>query len=101
MLQQGGLTPLEALRCATLYGAQYLGLDGDVGSIEPGKLADFAIMDKNPLDDIRNSESVSYVMANGVLYDASNMDEVYPERRTRPPFFWERRLDGSLVGTEP
>jgi hypothetical protein len=58
-------------------------------------------MDKNPLDDIRNSESVSYVMANGVLYDASNMDEVYPERRTRPPFFWERRLDGSLVGTEP
>jgi imidazolonepropionase-like amidohydrolase len=38
----GRLTPLEALRCATLYGAQYLGLDGDVGSIEPGKLADFA-----------------------------------------------------------
>jgi imidazolonepropionase-like amidohydrolase/Tol biopolymer transport system component len=101
MLQQGGLTPLEALRCATLYGAQYLGLDGDVGSIEPGKLADFAILDKNPLDDIRNSESVSQVMINGVLYNTTNMDEVYPERRTRPPFFWERRLDGSLVGTEP
>jgi imidazolonepropionase-like amidohydrolase len=101
MLQQGGLTPLEALRCATLYGAQYLGLDGDVGSIEPGKLADFAIMDKNPLEEIRNSESVSQVMINGVLYNTSNMDEVYPERRTRPPFFWERRLDGSLVGTEP
>jgi imidazolonepropionase-like amidohydrolase/Tol biopolymer transport system component len=101
MLQQGGMTNMEALRCATLYGAQYLGLDGDVGSIEPGKLADFAIMDKNPLDDIRNSESVSRVMINGVLYDTSNMDELYPERRTRPPFFWERRLDGSLVGTEP
>ncbi|HYY98880.1 MAG TPA: amidohydrolase family protein [Pyrinomonadaceae bacterium] len=100
MLQQGGLTPLEALRCATLYGAQYLGLDGDVGSIEPGKLADFAIMDKNPLEDIRNSESVSRVMINGVLYDTSNMDEVYPERRARQPFFWERRLDGSLVETE-
>jgi imidazolonepropionase-like amidohydrolase/Tol biopolymer transport system component len=97
MLAQGGLTPMEALRCATLYGAQYLGLDGDVGSIEPGKLADFAILDKNPLDDIRNSESVSRVMINGVLYDTSNMDEIYPERRARPPFFWERRLDGSLV----
>ena len=101
MLQQGGMTNMEALRCATLYGAQYLGLDGDVGSIEPGKLADFAVMDKNPLDNIRNSESVSRVMINGVLYDTSNMDELYPERRTRPPFFWERRLDGSLVGTEP
>ncbi|HKG16033.1 MAG TPA: amidohydrolase family protein, partial [Pyrinomonadaceae bacterium] len=101
MLQQGGLTPLEALRCATLYGAQYLGLDGDVGSIEPGKLADFAILDKNPLENIRNSESVSQVMINGVLYDTRNMDELYPERRTRAPFFWERRLDGSLVGTEP
>jgi imidazolonepropionase-like amidohydrolase/Tol biopolymer transport system component len=101
MLQQGGLTPLEALRCATLYGAQYLGLDGDVGSIEPGKLADFAILDKNPLDDIRNSESVSQVMINGVLYDTRNMDEIYPERRTRTTFFWERRLDGSYVGTEP
>ncbi|HVF42513.1 MAG TPA: amidohydrolase family protein, partial [Pyrinomonadaceae bacterium] len=101
MLQQGGLTPMEALRCATLYGAQYLGLDGDVGSIEPGKLADFAVLDKNPLADIRNSESVSQVMINGVLYDTRNMDELYPARRTRPPFFWERRLDGSLVGTAP
>ena len=59
MLQQGGLTPLEALRCATLYGAQYLGLDGDIGSIEPGKLADLIVMDKNPLDNIRNSESIT------------------------------------------
>ena len=90
MLQQGGLTPLEALRCGTLYGAQYLGLDGDIGSLEPGKLADLMITDKNPLDDIRNTETISHVMINGVLYDTRNMDEVYPQARTRPKFFWER-----------
>jgi imidazolonepropionase-like amidohydrolase/Tol biopolymer transport system component len=101
MLRQGGLTPLEALRCATLYGAQYLGLDGDLGSVEPGKLADLVVLDKNPLEDIRNSESVRYVMANGRLYSADNMDEVYPEQRPRPPFFWERRGEGNLAGNEP
>jgi imidazolonepropionase-like amidohydrolase/Tol biopolymer transport system component len=100
MLQQGGLTPLEAIRAATLHGAQYLGLDGDLGSIEPGKLADLAVLDKNPLADIRNSESVSHVMINGVLYDARNMDEVYPRARRRAPFFWERRGDGAVAGTE-
>jgi imidazolonepropionase-like amidohydrolase len=101
MLQQGAGTPLEALRCATLYGAQYLGLDRDLGSVEPGKLADLVSLDKNPLDDIRNSESIRYVMANGRLYSADNMDEVYPEQKTRPPFFWERRGEGNLAGTEP
>jgi imidazolonepropionase-like amidohydrolase len=101
MLQQGGLTPLEALRCATLFGAQYLGLDGDLGSLEPGKLADLVVLDKNPLEDIRNSEAVRYVMANGRLYSADNMNEIYPEERPRPPFFWERRGEPSLAGTEP
>lgn len=100
MLQQGGMTPMEALRCATLFGAQYLGLDGDIGSIEPGKLADFAVMDKNPLENIRNSESISYVMANGVLYSTDNMDEVYPEQKARTPFFWERRGESDQAGTE-
>ncbi|HYE13369.1 MAG TPA: amidohydrolase family protein, partial [Pyrinomonadaceae bacterium] len=91
MLQQGGLTNLEALRAATLHGAQYLGLDGELGSIEPGKLADFAIFDRNPLANIRNSETVSLVMINGVLYSTENMDEIYPQQRPRQPFFWERR----------
>jgi imidazolonepropionase-like amidohydrolase len=101
MLQQGGLTPLESLRSATLSGAQYLGLDRDLGSIEPGKLADLVVLDKNPLDDIRNSDTIRYVMANGVLYSADNMDEVYPNQRPRPPFFWERRGEGNPAGTEP
>ena len=65
---QGGMTPLQALRVGTLYPAQTLGLDGDLGSIEPGKLADFVVLDKNPLDDITNSTSVGLVVKNGRAY---------------------------------
>jgi imidazolonepropionase-like amidohydrolase len=91
MLRQGGLTPLETLRAGTLSGAQYLGLDREVGSLEPGKLADLMITDKNPLDNIQNTESISFVMINGTLYDTRNMDEVYPQARPRGKFFWEQR----------
>ncbi len=90
MLQQGGMTAMEAIRAATLHGAWYLGLDKEVGSIEAGKLADLMIMDKNPLENIRNTETIRFVMINGVLYDTANMDEVYPEKRARGKFFWER-----------
>jgi imidazolonepropionase-like amidohydrolase/Tol biopolymer transport system component len=100
MFAQGGLTPLESLRAATLHGAQYLGLDADLGSIEAGKLADLVVLDRNPLENIRHTEGVRHVMANGVLFDAETMDEIYPQQRPRPPFFWERR-DGALAGTEP
>ena len=100
MLQQGGLTPLESLRAATLHGAQYLGLDADLGSLEPGKLADLAVLGKNPLENIRNTETITHVMINGVLYDTRNMDEIYPQARPRAPFFWERRGDGTMAGAE-
>ena len=90
MLAQGGMTPVEALRCATVNGAKYLGLDRDLGTLEPGKLADLAVLDRNPLDDIRNSDSVRYVMLNGRLYEAATMDEVGNHPRTRPPFAWQR-----------
>ncbi len=100
MLQQGGLTPLEAIRAATLHGAEYLGLGGDIGSIEVGKLADLMVMTKNPLANIRHSESISHVMINGVLYSTDNMDEVYPRAAPRTPFYWERRDGGSTSTTD-
>ena len=86
----GGMKPLEALHCATIGGARYLGLDGDLGTLEPGKLADLVLMDKDPLTDIRNSESISRVMLNGRLYDAATLDELAPRRRARGPFWWEK-----------
>jgi len=88
MLAQGGLTPLQALRAATLDGAAYIGLDGDLGSIEPGKLADLAVLEKNPLEDVRNTESVLYVMVNGRIFDTRTMDQIgnHPATRPRPWF---------------
>ena len=81
---QGGMTPLEALRCATINGARYLGLDKDLGSLEVGKLADLVVLDRNPLEAIRNSDSVRFVMLNGRLYDAATMNEIGNHPRTRP-----------------
>ena len=87
---QGGMTPLEALRAGTLHGAMYLGMDRELGSIEVGKLADLAIVDGNPLVDIRTSAEVRYTMANGRLYDARTMDELGPGGRKQAPFYWVR-----------
>ncbi|HYP29144.1 MAG TPA: amidohydrolase family protein, partial [Blastocatellia bacterium] len=90
MFKQGGMSALEAIRASTIYGAEYLGLGKDIGSIEPGKLADLMVMDKSPLDDIRNTETIRFVMINGWLYDTANMDQVYPDAKPRDKFFWER-----------
>ncbi len=88
-LGQGGMTPLEALRCATLNGARYLGMEADLGSLAPGKLADLVILEASPLDDLRHSTSITQVMKGGVLHDAWTMDEVWPRQRARPRLGWE------------
>lgn len=89
MFVQGGMTPHESLRAGTLYGARYLGMDGDIGSLEPGKLADLVVLDGNPLEDIRASETVRYTMLNGRLFDAAEMDELWPRERRRGRLWWE------------
>jgi imidazolonepropionase-like amidohydrolase/Tol biopolymer transport system component len=91
MFEQGGMTPAEALRAATINGAKYIGMDADIGSLEKGKLADLVVLDENPLENIRNTDSVRMVMLNGRLYDAATMDEIAPTKRKRLPLYWERR----------
>ncbi len=87
-LQSGGLTPMETLRAATLHGAQAIGYAQDLGSIEAGKLADLVVLDKNPLDNIRNTASVHYVMKNGELFDGETLDKLAPEKTPRPKQWW-------------
>ena len=77
-LTQLGLTPMEAIESATRIGAEVLGLEKDLGTIEPGKLADLILADRNPLEDITALAEVSWVMQNGRIIPRS------PEWDRRP-----------------
>jgi hypothetical protein len=85
----GGMDPMRVLKTATINGAKTLGLEHEIGSLEAGKLADIIVMDKNPLEDIHNSDSVSLTMVNGRLYDALTMNEIGNYDRPRSKFYWE------------
>jgi imidazolonepropionase-like amidohydrolase len=89
MMQQGGMSNMQALKTATINSARALGFDDWIGSLETGKLADLLVLDKNPLDNIRNTESLRYTMINGRLYDAETMNEIGNHKRQRPKFYWE------------
>jgi len=89
MFAQGGMTPMESLRAATLSGARYIGLDKDIGSLEPGKLADLVVLDANPLDDVQNTRTVHYTIVNGRIFDSESMNEIGNHPHTRKPFFFQ------------
>ena len=97
MLAQGGMSPIQVLRSATINGAAYLGMDKEIGSLEKGKLADLVIMNQNPLDDIRNSDNIKYVMVNGRLFDADTMNETGSGNKLRMNFWWQQGHGSGIV----
>jgi Tol biopolymer transport system component len=86
----GGMSNLDAIRVATILGAESLGLDKELGSIEAGKLADLVIMDKNPLENIRNTNTISHVVKNGRVYDGNTLDEILPTPRKLDVSSWTK-----------
>ncbi len=95
-LGSGGLSNHDVLRAATIYGAEAIGFDKDVGTIEAGKLADILVLDRDPLTDLRNTTALRYVMKNGRLYDANTLDEVWPRERKLPAQPWQDVGLGSI-----
>ncbi len=89
MLAAGGMSNHEALKAATINGAEYIGAGNDIGSLKKGKLADILILSENPLEDIENTQSIEKVMVNGRLYDANTLNEIGNHPKDRMPFFWE------------
>jgi hypothetical protein len=87
-MASGGLSNHQALRAATIDGADAIGLDDDVGSLEPGKLADLLVLDANPLENLRNTNTIRYVMLNGRMLEGATLDEVWPRQQKRERFYW-------------
>jgi imidazolonepropionase-like amidohydrolase len=92
LLREAGFHPLEVIRSATLYGAQALGQEKDLGSVEVGKLADFVIIDANPLENLQllygvgaivltdsntviRKGGVKYTIKDGIVYDSKKLLE--------------------------
>ena len=87
-LQTGGFTNHEVLRAATIDGARAIGYADDVGSLEPGKLADLLVLNKDPLQDIHNTNTIRYVMKGGEMFEGDTLNQVWPQQKPQPELWW-------------
>jgi hypothetical protein len=79
LLVQSGLTPMEALKAATINPARFLGMDQTLGTVEPGKIADLVLLDADPLQDITNTQKIRTVVMNGRAFDRKALNELLSE----------------------
>ena len=89
------------LKAATIDGAEIVGLKQDLGSIEPGKLADVVILEKDPLADIRNTNTIRWVMKNGELFVGDTLDQMWPVEKKLTPLWWWSDKPGAAATTLP
>jgi len=84
----GGLSNWEALRAATRHGAEIIGVAEDIGTVEAGKLADLVVLEGNPLEDLRATEALRYVIKNGEVFEARALHKIWPEAEALPAQWW-------------
>jgi Tol biopolymer transport system component len=99
-IASGGMSNQDVLKVGTIFGAEAIGLAKDLGTLEKGKLADLLVLDRNPLENIRNTNSVRFVMKNGELYDAETLDQIWPQQKKLPRQYWWD-LEPTLRKTAP
>ncbi len=99
-LTSGGFSNATALELATITGAKMLGLADDIGSLAEGKLADLVVLNSNPLDDIRHTQDLAFVVKGGDMYEAETLNQVWPQSRPLQDMWWWRIAPETTLAAE-